>query len=220
MFGLLNRMLIVNLALFALVGEAWRQGWLTNIQAVDDFHICKAMAVIFLGGLLYALVQARWLSKAPIGTPRLELARRCGIVKKVASFLPMIGLMGTLVGVYIALTSVNGDSVADAAAIGPMVGTLIHGMGMALIKTLVGGILNVWLRFNYDLLDNGAVKFLVAQQKVGSQQLAAKSAWKARPEPLQFPNKPRVPSESAMFDAGIEVGRTVRAVRGEVDVAA
>ena len=44
----------------------------------------------------------------------------------------------------------------DAAAIGPMVATLLHGMAMALFKTLVGSVLNVWLMVDYRLLEAGA----------------------------------------------------------------
>ena len=72
----------------------------------------------------------------------------------------LLGLIGTIVGFIIALSGVNQAAVTDAAAIGPMVATLLHGMAMALFKTLVGSVLNVWLMLNYRLLESGAAHLL------------------------------------------------------------
>ena len=55
----------------------------------------------------------------------------------------------------------------DAAAIGPMVATLLHGMAMALFKTLVGSVLNVWLMVDYRLLEGGAVHLLTQAHRGG-----------------------------------------------------
>jgi predicted lipid-binding transport protein (Tim44 family) len=62
--------------------------------------------------------------------------------------------------------------VTDAAAIGPMVATLLHGMAMALFKTLVGSVLNVWLMVDYRLLEGGAVHLLTRAIEEGERNAA------------------------------------------------
>ena len=59
------------------------------------------------------------------------------------------------------------------AAIGPMVATLLHGMAMALFKTLVGSVLNVWLMVDYRLLEGGAVHLLTHAIEEGERHAAA-----------------------------------------------
>ena len=63
--------------------------------------------------------------------------------------------------------------VTDAAAIGPMVATLLHGMAMALFKTLVGSVLNVWLMVDYRLLEAGATHVLTHTVEIGERDAAA-----------------------------------------------
>jgi hypothetical protein len=91
---------------------------------------------------------------------RLKLAHRITPVRHVASSLVLLGLVGTIIGFIIALSGVNQDAVTNAAAIGPMVATLLHGMAMALFKTLVGSVLNIWLMVNYRLLEGGAAHLM------------------------------------------------------------
>ena len=91
---------------------------------------------------------------------RLKLLHRIAPVRHMASTLVLLGLIGTIVGFIIALSGVNQAAVTDAAAIGPMVATLLHGMAMALFKTLVGSVLNVWLMVDYRLLEAGATHVL------------------------------------------------------------
>ena len=65
------------------------------------------------------------------------------------------------------------DAVGDASAIGPMVATLLHGMAMALFKTLVGSVLNVWLMVDYRLLEAGATHVLTHVVEIGERDAAA-----------------------------------------------
>jgi hypothetical protein len=91
---------------------------------------------------------------------KLKLAYRIAGVRHVASSLVLLGLIGTVVGFVIALSGVDPDSVADVAAIGPMVSKLLEGMGVALYTTLVGSVLNIWLMLNHRLLEGGAIHLL------------------------------------------------------------
>ena len=103
---------------------------------------------------------------------RLKLLHRITPVRHMASTLVMLGLIGTIVGFIIALSGVNQAAVTDAAAIGPMVATLLHGMAMALYKTLVGSVLNVWLMVDYRLLEAGATHVLTHVIEQGERDAA------------------------------------------------
>lgn len=93
---------------------------------------------------------------------KLKLAARITSVRHAANSLVFLGLIGTVIGFIIALSGVDPTTAADIDAIGPMVSTLISGMSVALYTTLVGAILNVWLMFNYRLLEGGTVRLLTA----------------------------------------------------------
>ena len=111
--------------------------------------------------------------QALAGVLRLKLAHRIAPVRHIASTLVLLGLIGTIIGFVIALSGVDQDAVADASAIGPMVATLLHGMAMALFKTLVGSVLNVWLMVDYRLLEGGAVHLLTRAIEEGERDAAA-----------------------------------------------
>jgi hypothetical protein len=103
---------------------------------------------------------------------RLKLAHRIAPVRHIASMLVLLGLIGTIVGFIIALSGVDQEAVTNAGAIGPMVATLLHGMAMALFKTLVGSVLNVWLMVDYRLLEGGAVHLLTHAIEAGERHAA------------------------------------------------
>ena len=109
---------------------------------------------------------------ALVGALRLKLAQRIGRVRHMASTLVLLGLIGTIVGFVIALSGINQAAVTDASAIGPMVATLLHGMAMALFKTLVGSVLNVWLMVDYRLLESGATHLLTHVIEQGERDAA------------------------------------------------
>jgi len=89
------------------------------------------------------------------GTLKLKLATRLGNVRYIANLLVMLGLVGTVVGFIVALSGVDPATVGDASAIGPMVSTMLLGMGMAMYKTLAGIACNIWLMLDYRLLEHG-----------------------------------------------------------------
>ena len=102
-----------------------------------------------------------------VGALRLKLQSRIAPVRHIANALVVLGLVGTVVGFIIALSGVDPKAVADPAAIGPMVSTLIQGMSVALYTTLVGAVLNLWLMLNYRLLESGTVRLFTAMVERG-----------------------------------------------------
>jgi hypothetical protein len=88
---------------------------------------------------------------------KMKFGVRLGSIRHLANTIVLIGLIGTVIGFIIALSGVSAEAATDAQAIAPMVSTLIFGMAIALYKTLVGSVLNVWLMVNYRLLEAGTV---------------------------------------------------------------
>jgi hypothetical protein len=88
---------------------------------------------------------------------KMKFGVRLGNIRHLANTIVLIGLIGTVIGFIIALSGVSAEAATDANAIAPMVSTLIFGMAIALYKTLVGSVLNVWLMANYRLLEAGTV---------------------------------------------------------------
>ena len=204
-FLLLLRFLLINLTGCALLAAAWLQGWIAQILAADDTHICKLIFALFLIGLALSAQKVWMISQelnsldtgpsagptkiaafmhgiagrdgatrqALAGVLKLKLPHRIAPVRHIAGTLVLLGLIGTIIGFVIALSGVNQDAVTDAAAIGPMVATLLHGMAMALFKTLVGSILNVWLMVDYRLLEGGVVHVLTRAIEEGERHGAA-----------------------------------------------
>jgi len=93
---------------------------------------------------------------------RMELSQNITIIRHLGSSLVFLGLIGTVIGFIIALSGVDPDMAGDSENIGPMVSALISGMSTALTTTLVGGVLNIWLMANYQLLATGTVRLINA----------------------------------------------------------
>lgn len=98
---------------------------------------------------------------------QLPLAARLAAVRHVASTIVLIGLIGTIVGFIIALSGVDATAATDPSKIAPMIATLLLGMAIALYKTLVGSILNVWLMLNVRLLEGGTATLVARLLRQG-----------------------------------------------------
>jgi len=94
------------------------------------------------------------------GMLRLKLSSRVAIVRHLAASLVLLGLIGTVIGFIISLGGVDPQKAGDVSAIAPMVTKLIDGMSVALYTTLVGGVLNIWLSINYNILATGTVNLI------------------------------------------------------------
>lgn len=101
---------------------------------------------------------------------RLELSQNITIIRHLASSLVFLGLIGTVLGFIIALSGVDPDLASETENIGPMVSALIAGMSTALVTTLVGGLLNIWLMANYQLLTTGTVRLINTIVELGESR--------------------------------------------------
>lgn len=98
---------------------------------------------------------------------RAKLTNRITIVRHIANALVLLGLIGTVVGFIIALSSVDPAASADSDTIAPVIARLINGMSVALYTTLVGSVLHIWLIVNHRLLTTGTVNLYSAIVELG-----------------------------------------------------
>ena len=85
------------------------------------------------------------------------MAAYISIVGHIANTLVFLGLIGTVIGFIVALSSVEPGVTGNVRQIAPMVASLIDGMGIALYTTLVGAVLHVWLIVNHRMLATGTL---------------------------------------------------------------
>ena len=88
---------------------------------------------------------------------RFRMASHISIVGHIANTLVFLGLIGTVIGFIVALSSVEPGVTGNVRQIAPMVASLIDGMGIALYTTLVGAVLHVWLIVNHRMLATGTL---------------------------------------------------------------
>ena len=172
--ALFLRFLIVNIVGAALLFAAWRQGWLAIVLDTDATRISLVIALVFAIGLTMAGRHMWRLDQAETaGDPgllgyglntaaaiRIRLAEELGAVRNIANSLVFLGMIGTVVGFVIALAAIDPAAAADSKRVAEMVAELVDGMGVALITTLVGAVLHLWLSLNYRLLAGAATRLL------------------------------------------------------------
>jgi hypothetical protein len=70
----------------------------------------------------------------------------------VSEWLVALGLLGTVVGFYIALSGVDENTVSEASGAQSAVAALMVGMRTALTTTILGAILGLWHEVNVTML--------------------------------------------------------------------
>ena len=88
---------------------------------------------------------------------RFRMSSHIAIVGHIANTLVFLGLIGTVIGFIVALSSVDPELTGNIKQIAPMVSSLIDGMGIALYTTLVGAVLHIWLIVNHRMLATGTL---------------------------------------------------------------
>lgn len=181
---LIARFAAVNFVGLLLIAIAWRYGLVERVWAADGSRLTVLIAAIFIWSLLVGGWRAWRLSReldlvgngfsgekestyraalrngvdpsVAAAALQAKLTGRITFVRQAGGMLVTLGLIGTVIGFIIALSGVDPSRMGDAASIGPMVATLIDGMGVALYTTLVGAVLGVWTMVNYRMLATGA----------------------------------------------------------------
>ncbi len=75
--------------------------------------------------------------------------------------LVFLGFMGTITGFIISLTQIDPNSITDVSKVSSLVTALMHGFGVALYTTLVGGVCFLWLVLSYRMIYKSTVALYV-----------------------------------------------------------
>ena len=183
-----SRFAILNL--FGLVGLLLMQvnGWISKIIDGDSSKITVIIFSLFVVGLVLTGIRihklTRELNDVRSGTSKRlqqywELFERRGQavasqvtqirlyskiqwIKRIASSLVALGLIGTVFGAINFLLGIDVAALGDVEKIGSAFAVVLEGMGIALYTTLVGAVLNLWLSFNFGIVENGTSDLIAA----------------------------------------------------------
>lgn len=110
-----------------LFASAYYLGWVELLRHSDRTGIVEgisALAIIGCFGSLYSRKLAAW----------------------IASFLPLLGLLGTVIGFMLAFGGdINPETMTDPEGFKQLVAQMLSGLGTALSTTLVGIVAYIWL---------------------------------------------------------------------------
>jgi len=167
---------------FLFLGIAWKQGLLHQIFIADQTGLSILIMLVGFIGLVMAgyklqriqfeidtddlmSLMSEHLSEHHLRQPT-DLERRVvemrskqniSIVRYIAGILTLLGVIGTVVGFIIALAAFQSTDVASVEEVPKAIVQMTSGMSTALYTTLVGGVANVWLTANYQLLKSATV---------------------------------------------------------------
>lgn len=174
---LLFRLFVVNVTALAGIYAAYLYGWVDDVVTRDTSGISIGIAAIFACGCIYSLQTGWYVGRQfellnqkvfcfdDIETMETRLGNRLGTIAEVASALVLLGLIGTVLGFIEALINPEVLNVSDPNMAKKVLSNLVNGMGIALYTTLVGSVLNVWLRFNYRMVHNASSKLIAAMKR-------------------------------------------------------
>lgn len=98
----------------------------------------------------HAIILAVFATVYAIGLWALATGRR-GDVGYVGTLIVYVGLAGTVTGLIAALAGIDPSSAGTPAAAAALIATMLHGLGISLMSTLLGVLLNVWLSVSLRL---------------------------------------------------------------------
>lgn len=145
-FSLFFKWATLNLLAFVLLLGAYYLGLLIPVFLADSTGIVYLISAL----VLFAIASSGTLSIKIQNNKSSEEEIR--FLQVLGSTAVMLGLIGTVIGIIIALQAVQVEAVGDATKVGIMVAGLAKGMGIALYTTLVGGIASLYIGFNHFLL--------------------------------------------------------------------
>lgn len=159
---LIARVGLLNVGWLTGFGLLWFKGYIEYL--LEDRTTVLAVFVILTlatAGVLVSLWRAAQIGAILDARSRVtatvlhHASSRLRPLYQLAGTLTLLGLVGTVVGFIVALYGVDQAGVADPSAIGKIVATLMHGMGIALYTTLAGAVGYLWVISNVWMLEGG-----------------------------------------------------------------
>lgn len=179
-FVLLNTIGFVGLTLLYI------NGYIDQVLAGDKSNISVVIFTLFIMGLIMTASRVFKLSKeinllkagqsdriieyAKLVKSKNEVAARQAIeitllakiqwIQYIASALVSLGLIGTVYGTIVFMLGIDLSAISDIDRVGEVFGVVFNGMGIALYTTLTGAVFNLWLKFNFAIVEHGTAHFL------------------------------------------------------------
>ena len=159
---LIYRFVLVNSLGLAFTAGLWWNGYLRPVFETDQSRITFAIAALFALGwfgmareIVVASRQLNFAKQAP--HPAREAERDKDLAKvewlaSVSEWLVGLGLIGTVIGFIIALSSVDQSALLQSSGAQSAVQTLMAGMRTALNTTVLGASLAIWHEVNQRML--------------------------------------------------------------------
>ena len=187
--GFLARWIAVNAFLIALTVAAFLMGWPKIIFAKDITFISYGIAVVFVIALVLSGQKAWTISKMFKNSSGIVTHYRSKLEAKadnegirgdfreaiknrlmayissisyVGNALVVTGLIGTVIGLIMAFSNVSPELALNISSLGPMVATLLSGLSVAFVTTLLGSICSLWLKTNHFIMAQ-AMSYLYAK---------------------------------------------------------
>lgn len=165
---LIYRMLIVNACGGALVVWAWQQGYVETVYAGDISRLTYVITGLFIIGLVSSFIRASKVSgllnqvkagnRVSVNGPKIT--EKAAHLADISNWLVILGLLGTVIGFFIALSGVDQNGLASASGVQMAVGKLMEGMQVAFTTTLLGGFLSLWLDINRRMIATATVSLV------------------------------------------------------------
>src|ERR1044071_7828230 len=127
----LYRFTAINILGVVLLVAAFHQGWVNQIYSGDVTHITTVIGVVFLLGLMVSISRAVQINRLwnqleldPVSMQHwivrpdaagLRISSNIQIVHHIAASLLLLGIIGTIVGIILALKSTEAFSTSDQA---------------------------------------------------------------------------------------------------------
>lgn len=183
-----SRYAFLNLLGFAGLILLQINGWISQVVEGDPSKITLVISGLFLVGLVLTGLRVNKLTKelnavrtgqserlrqywelfdrrgehVATQVTQIRLYSKIQWIKRIASSLVALGLIGTVFGAITFLLGIDVAALGDVDRIGSAFAVVLEGMGIALYTTLVGAVLNLWLTFNYGIVENGTSDLIAA----------------------------------------------------------
>ena len=128
--------LIQSVAVLGLTA-AWFQGWLQTLVLYDPTGIGQAIACLAVTGSV--LMWWSWF--------RPGSGKRLSVVRQITVWCASLGLLGTLIGVLMALGAFDGAS-GDFSEVSQIMATFPRGIKVAVGTTIVGTVSVMFLQIH------------------------------------------------------------------------
>jgi hypothetical protein len=152
---LLYRLTILDTCAAALAVWAYAHGLITPIFTSDASYLSFAIIGLFVVAKVSLYWRASKVSQALnfsqadcysnewMQRKAAKMAAKNEHINDIADWLQILGLLGTVIGFYIAITGLNLDDTSG----------VVSGLQTAIGTTIVGGFLSLWLKANFRMLD-------------------------------------------------------------------